>query len=112
MGQEGNKMKFGADSLILVLFLLFLLGTLVLIGVMFASILRQGDERRRMILLHAGSTSFTANAGWLLLEVVTGIYGSVTAGRPIELQNPVVMLMTAAIVYCASLAWYKRKFGD
>ena len=43
-------MKFGADSLILVLFLLFLLGTLVLIGVMFASILRQGDERRRMIL--------------------------------------------------------------
>ena len=103
-------MKFGADSLILVLFLLFLLGTLVLIGVMFASILRQGDERRRMILLHAGSTSFTANAGWL--EVVTGIWGSVTAGRPIELQNPVVMLMTAAIVYCASLAWYKRKFGD
>ena len=87
-------MEFGADSLILVLFLLFLLGTLVLIGVMFVSILRQGDERRRMILLHAGSTSFTANAGWLLL------------------QNPVVMLMTAAIVYCASLAWYKRKFGD
>ena len=99
-------------SIMAILFMLFLLGTLVLIGIMFASILRQGDERRRMILLHAGSTSFTANAGWLLLEVVTGIYGSVTAGRPIELQNPVVMLMTAAIVYCASLAWYKRKFGD
>ena len=47
-------------SIIAILFLLFLLGTLVLIGIMFVSILRQGDERRRMILLHAGSTSFTA----------------------------------------------------
>ena len=31
-----------------------------LTGVMFVSILRQGDERRRLILLHAGSTSFSA----------------------------------------------------
>ena len=40
-----------------------------LTGVMFVSILRQGDERRRLILLHAGSTSFSAFVGMLLLAI-------------------------------------------
>lgn len=84
----------------------------VLICVMFASILRQGDERRRLILLHAGSTSFSAFVGMLLLEIILGVAGSITQGIPIEEKNPLVLLMTAALVYCVSLCYYKRRYGD
>lgn len=85
---------------------------LALIGVMFVSILRQGDERRRLILLHAGSTSFSVFAGMLLLEIILGVAGSITRGVPVEDKNPLVLLMTAALVYCVSLCYYKRRFGD
>ena len=83
-----------------------------LTGVMFVSILRQGDERRRLILLHAGSTSFSAFVGMLLLEIILGVTGSITQGIPIEEKNPLVLLMTAALVYCVSLCYYKRRYGD
>ena len=78
-----------------------------LTGVMFVSILRQGDERRRLILLHAGSTSFSAFVGMLLLEIILGV-----EGIPIGEKNPLVLLMTAALVYCVSLCYYKRRYGD
>lgn len=84
----------------------------VLICVMFASILRQGDERRRLILLHAGSTSFSAFVGMLLLEIILGVAGSITQGIPMGEKNPLVLLMTAALVYCVSLCYYKRRYGD
>ncbi len=74
--------------------------------------LRQGDERRRLILLHAGSTSFSAFVGMLLLEIILGVAGSITQGIPIEEKNPLVLLMTAALVYCVSLCYYKRRYGD
>lgn len=52
-----------------------------LTGVMFVSILRQGDERRRLILLHAGSTSFSTFVGMLLLEIILGVAGSIIPGH-------------------------------
>ena len=85
---------------------------LVLIGVMFVSILRQGDERRKLILLHAGSTGFTALTGMLLLETVLGVAGGMFCGTPMEEQNPLVLLMTAALVYCVLLAYYRKRYGD
>ena len=83
-----------------------------LTGVMFVSILRRGDERRRLILLHAGSTSFSAFVGMLLLEIILGVAGSITQGIPMGEKNPLVLLMTAALVYCVSLCYYKRRYGD
>ena len=66
-----------------------------LTGVMFVSILRQGDERRRLIL-----------------EIILGVAGSITQGIPMGEKNPLVLLMTAALVYCVSLCYYKRRYGD
>ena len=66
----------------------------------------------RLILLHAGSTSFSAFVGMLLLEIILGVAGSITQGIPIEEKNPLVLLMTAALVYCVSLCYYKRRYGD
>ena len=100
------------ESLVVWIFLAVLALLLGLIGVMFSSILRQGDERRRLILQSAGSTSFATLAGMLLLQVVAGVVGSLAGTGRIEPQNPLVLLMTAAVVYCASLAYYKKKFGD
>ncbi len=99
-------------SLVVWMFLAVLALLLGLIGVMFSSILRQGDERRRLILQSAGSTSFAALAGMLLLQVVAGLVGSLAGTGRIEFQNPLVLLMTVAVVYCASLFYYKKRFGD
>ena len=48
----------------------------------------------------------------LLLEILLGVAGSITQGIPIEEKNPLVLLMTAALVYCVSLCYYKRRYGD
>lgn len=48
----------------------------------------------------------------LLLEIILGVAGSIPQGIPIEEKNPLVMLMTAALVYCVSFCYYKRRYGD
>ena len=86
---------------------LFFAGFFLLLGLtgeMFVSILRQGDERR--------STSFSAFVGMLMLEIILGVAGSITQGIPMGEKNPLVLLMTAALVYCVSLFYYKRRYGD
>ena len=84
-----------------------LVGLAFLCGILSAAGADRGD-----VWLHAGSTSFSAFVGMLLLEIILGVAGSITQGIPMGEKNPLVLLMTAALVYCVSLCYYKRRYGD
>ena len=95
-----------------VLFALFLLAIAALNIILFLSLAKPGDERRRMIAEKAGMNTLGAIAAYLLLCVVKNAVLSVTQGVPGEQMNPLILLTVIAIIYSAQLLYFKRKYGD
>ena len=98
---------FTWDNFFLILFGLFLLGTIVLDVAMVVSLARVGDERRQLIVWKAGS--FT-----LLVTVLTQVFDVVEAVvRAQKLQsNPCIALSVTAVTYFVGLLVLKKRYGD
>lgn len=98
---------FTWDNFFLILFGLFLLGTIVLDVAMVISLARVGDERRQLIVWKAGS--FT-----LLVTVLTQVFDVVEAVvRAQKLQsNPFIDLSGTAVTYFVVLLVLKKRYGD
>ena len=98
---------FTWDNFFLILFGLFLLGTIVLDVAMVISLARVGDERRQLIVWKAGS--FT-----LLVTVLTQVFDVVEAvARAQKLQsNPFIDLSVTAVTYFVVLLVLKKRYGD
>lgn len=98
---------FTWDNFFLILFGLFLLGTIILDVAMVISLARVGDERRQLIVWKAGS--FT-----LLVMVLTQVFDVVeTVVRAQKLQpNPFIDLSVTAVPYFVVLLVLKKRYGD
>ncbi len=98
---------FTWNDFFLILFGLFLLGTIILDVVMVISLARVGDERRQLIVWKAGS--FT-----LLVMVLTQVFDVVeTVVRAQKLQsNPFIDLSVTAVTYFVVLLVLKKRYGD
>lgn len=98
---------FTWDNFFLILFGLFLLGTIILDVAMVISLARVGDERRQLIVWKAGS--FT-----LLVMVLTQVFDVVeTVVRAQKLQsNPFIDLSVTAVTYFVVLLVLKKRYGD
>ena len=92
---------------IMLLPLAILLVFLVLIAIMLVSLVRQGgDERRRMIVQKTSAVTLYI----VVLGLVASIVESVLTGRPVQ-ANPLVQLIVTATFYTGALAYFKRKYG-
>lgn len=98
---------FTWNNFFLILFGLFLLGTIILDVAMVISLARVGDERRQLIVWKAGP--FT-----LLVMVLTQVFDVVeTVVRAQKLQsNPFIDLSVTAVTYFVVLLVLKKRYGD
>ena len=99
-------------NLELVLAVVILAGFLAVNVVMFISLGKQGDERRRLIIEKASAGTFAVMVVYILFCVIEGIYQSVARGVPTEGMNPFITLTVSSIIYSAHMLYYRRKFGD
>lgn len=98
---------FTMEHFLLALFGLFLLVCIALDVGMVVSLVRQGDERRQLIVWKAGA--FT-----LLITVLGQIFDVVEAvARAQKLQsNPFIDLSVTAMTYFVVLLVLKKRYGD
>lgn len=93
------------------------LGAMVFLGVvlvvfaaldlfMLFSLLKPGDERNQIIVWKASAFTLLAMVGASVLEVIENFIRA----QPMAV-NPFVQLEIAAILYFASLMYYKRQHG-
>lgn len=93
------------------------LGAMVFLGVvlvvftaldlfMLFSLLKPGDERNQIIVWKASAFTLLAMVGASVLEVIENFIRA----QPMAI-NPFVQLEIAAILYFASLMYYKRQHG-
>lgn len=87
--------------------LIILLVFLALIAIMLVSLVRQGgDERRRMIVQKTSTVTLYI----VVLGLVASIVESIVTKQPV-VSNPIVQLIVTATFYTGALAYFKRKYG-
>ena len=85
-----------------VVFLVFV----VLDIIMLISLLKPGDERNQIIVWKASSFTLFATVGAKVIEVIENL----VRAQPMT-ANPLIQLEVAAIIYCVSLMYYKKRHG-
>lgn len=100
MEQTGTSL--GAMIFLMAVLLLFA----VLDGIMLCSLLRPGDERGQIVVWKASAFTLLATVGSHLLTVVTSFVRGASMAT-----NSLVQLEAAAIIYCLSLLYYRRRHG-
>lgn len=93
------------DTIILALFFLFLVALIALDIFLFVSIMRQGDERNRLIVWKASAFTLLATAGGHVVDIVIPL----AQRQPVESSNPFVQLGVMALVFFLATLYYKRK---
>ena len=94
-----------ADNIFLTLFFVFLAALIALDVFLFISLMRQGDERHRLIVLNASAFTLLATAGGHVIDIVIPFAQS----RPVESSSPFVQLGVMALVFFLATLYYKRK---
>ncbi|MBM6829915.1 hypothetical protein H9X85_10215 [Anaerotignum lactatifermentans] len=92
---------------ILIPFVLFLILLILLDGSMILSLLKQGDERRQLMVWKASTFTLLV----LTLTFICDIVRSILHAEPMTI-NPFVKLSTTAIMYTISLLYFKKQYGD
>ncbi|AVM23525.1 hypothetical protein [Bacillus pumilus] len=88
---------------------------LLLVGlfIFIASLIQNGDERKRFIYSKAQSYAFIVVFGMLLLEVAQTIFltiqGNSNQGIGI---SPIMFLTVVSIIYVVTFLIYRKKYGD
>ncbi len=93
------------DTIILALFFLFLVALIALDIFLFVSLMRQGDERNRLIVWKASAFTLLATAGGHVVDIVIPL----AQRQPVESSNPFVQLGVMALVFFLTTLYYKRK---
>ena len=93
------------DTIILALFFLFLVALNALDIFLFVSLMRQGDERNRLIVWKASAFTLLATAGGHVVDIVIPL----AQRQPVESSNPFVQLGVMALVFFLATLYYKRK---
>ncbi len=96
----------------LALFVLFLLALIGLNVVMFITMGKQGDERRKMIIEKACANTFMVTALYVLFWIAENMVQALTQGKAAEGMNPFITLSVMAIIYSAQLLYLKKRYGD
>lgn len=91
----------------LIFFGIFLLVMITLIIAMLVSLIRQGDERRQMIVWKASTMALVGTMG----SLVFGIVKSIVNGQDMRV-NPLSTLTAAAVIYFVVFLYYKKKYGN
>ncbi len=95
-----------AVTVLLFVFLIFLLALMILDTAMIVSLLRTGDERRQLIVWKSSASTLLI----LVMQLVFRIVGSVVRSEAMTL-NPFIQLSVAAIVYFIAMLYFRRKYG-
>ena len=93
------------DTIILALFFLFLVALIALDIFLFVSLMRQGDERNRLIVWKASAFTLLATAGGHVVDIVIPL----AQRQPVESSNPFVQLGVMALVFFLAALYYKIK---
>lgn len=93
------------DTIILALFFLFLVALIALDIFLFVSLMRQGDERNRLIVWKASAFTLLATAGGHVVDIVIPL----AQRQPVESSNPFAQLGVMALVFFLATLYYKRK---
>ncbi len=93
------------DTIILALFFLFLVALIALDIFLFVSLMRQGDERNRLIVWKASAFTLLATAGGHVVDIVIPL----AQRQPVESSNPFVQLGVMALVFFLATLYYKIK---
>lgn len=91
----------------LVLFAVFLLVLIGLDVAMLVSLVRPGDERRKMIVWKASTWTLLGTVGGMVIEIAEDLL----RGQALA-NNPFTQLGATAIIYFLALLYYKKKYGD
>ena len=97
-----NIMPVPAQIFLGVVFLVFA----ALDIIMLISLLKPGDERNQTIVWKASSFTLFATVGAKVVDVIENFIRA----QPMT-ANPLIQLEVAAIVYCISLVYYKKRHG-
>lgn len=95
-----------AVTVLLSVFLIFLLTLIVLDTAMIVSLLKTGDERRQLIVWKSSASTLLI----LVIQLVLHIVKSVVRSEAMVL-NPFIQLSVAAIVYFIAMLYFRRKYG-
>ena len=85
--------------------LAILLVFLALIVIMLVSLVRQGGDERRQMIVPSTVTLYL-----VVLGLVASIVEQLVTGQPLS-NNPLGQLIVTAIFYTGALAYFKRKYG-
>ena len=91
----------------LLAFGVFLLLLIVLDVGMIVSLVRQGDERRQMIVWKTSTYTLLGASGALVLDIIENLVRS----QPMAV-NPFIQLASTATIYFVVLMIYRKKYGD
>ena len=90
----------------LVLFAVFLLVLIGLDVAMLVSLVRPGEERRKLIVWKASTWTLTGTVGSLVISTVECVVRSQQL-----CVNPFITLSVAAMLYFVCLLYYRKKYG-
>lgn len=90
----------------IILFCAVLVVFVVLDIIMLVSLLKPGDERNQIVMWKASSFTLFATVGAKVVDIVINI----VKAQPM-VENPLVQLEVAAIIYFASLIYYRKRHG-
>lgn len=96
-----------STSIVVFVFLFVLMVLIVLDIAMIVSLIRTGDERRRLIVWKASTGTLLIVVGTLVIDVIKAIINA----EAMEV-NPFIKLSTTAIVYFLELLYFKKRYGD
>lgn len=86
-------------------FFLFIIGIIVLDIAMILSLVRSGDERRQLMVWKASTFTLLGAVGLMVINVIKQIV------CPSDINEPFSQLGATALIYFASLLYYRRKLG-
>ena len=94
-------------TILIGIFLIFLLALIIIDILMIVSLLKTGDERRQLIVWKASSFTLLVVVGTLVMDVVESVVRAEAM-----LINPFVKLSVTAMVYFLTLLFYRKRYGD
>lgn len=91
----------------MILFGVFLLVLIVLDIVMIISLIKLGDERKQMIVWKASTYTLLVAVGGLVINIIESLVLAEAMA-----VNPFIKLGVIAMVYCITLLFFKKKYGN
>ncbi len=91
----------------IMLFGVFLLIVIILDLIMLISLIKLGDERKKLIIWKASTYTLLGTVGTFVIYIIKNVVRGYEEG-----MNPFTVLGSTAIIYCALLLFFKKKYGS